>query len=216
MNKFFDLIKETLKGKSILRILTNWEIKKYCQGLNGVIIDLGAGENPSYQRYWEIKPSQFIRVDIDPTKKPDLVADLNNPLPFEDNFADVVFVFNVLYILREPEKFLKEVFRILKPNGKLFLTSPFIFNEAREPHDYFRFTSEGLEELLKNAGFEQYQIIPIGERFSAACYLIDKIFIFNFLKIPFRFLALFFDKIWPKKLKRLHPCPIGYFVEAKK
>lgn len=216
MNKFFDLIKETLKGKSISRILTNWEIKKHCQGLSGVMIDLGAGENPSHQRYWEIKPSQFIRVDIDPTKKPDLVADLNNPLPFEDNFADIVFVFNVLYILEEPEKFLKEVFRILKPNGKLFLTSPFIFNEAREPHDYFRFTSEGLEKLLKNAGFEKYQIIPVGERFSSACYLIDKIFIFNFVKIPFRFLALLFDKIWPKKLKRLHPCPIGYFVEAKK
>ena len=95
MNKFLDLIKKTLQGKSIGRILMNWQIFEYCKDLGGVMIDLGAGRNPSYYRYWKINPSRFIRVDIDERTKPDIVADLNEPLPFDNNFADVVFLFNV-------------------------------------------------------------------------------------------------------------------------
>ena len=216
MNKFLDLIKKTLQGKSIGRILMNWQIFEYCKDLGGAMIDLGAGRNPSYYRYWKINPSRFIRVDIDERTKPDIVADLNEPLPFDNNFADVVFLFNVIYIVRRPEELVKETFRILKNNGKLFIYSPFVFNESREPEDNFRFTSQGIENLLKVAGFKEYQIIPVGERFTVALNLAEKIIIFNILKIPFRILALFLDKIYPKKLKKLHPCPIGYFIEAIK
>ena len=95
MNKFLDLIKETLKRKSIYRILMNWAIYENCQDLKGLMIDLGGGEKPSYYNYWKINPTSFIVVDID-EKKPDIVCDLNKPLPFEDNFADVIFLFNVI------------------------------------------------------------------------------------------------------------------------
>ena len=215
MNKFLDLIKETLKRKSIYRILMNWAIYENCQDLKGLMIDLGGGEKPSYYNYWKINPTSFIVVDID-EKKPDIVCDLNKPLPFEDNFADVIFLFNVIYIINKPENLVKEIHRVLKSDGKFFLCSPFIFNEAKEPHDYFRLTSEGISTILDEARFKNYQIIPFGERFTAALFLTEKLVILNILKIPIRLLALFLDKIYPKKLKKFHPCPIGYFIEAIK
>ncbi len=96
---------------------------------------------------------------------------------------------------------MREINRILKPGGKLFMTSPFIFNEAKEPADYWRFTSGGLEKLLKESGFKEFLIIPVGERFSAAVYLISPFLFFWPVKFVFYCLALFFDKLIPKKLK---------------
>lgn len=216
MDYLANLFKETYRGKTIARTLFNWGISKHVKNIGGVVIDLGGGKNPSYERFWQIKPEKFIRVDINKEARPDIVADLNKPLPFSDNFANVVFLFNVIYILENPLATLKEIHRILKPGGRLFLTSPFIFNEAKEPNDYWRFTSEALEKLLKEAGFNNFFIEPVGERFSAAVYLIGPFLFFWPVKFVFYCLALLFDKLIPKKLKLKQPSPIGYFVETIK
>ncbi len=216
MNYLANLFKETYRGKTIARTLFNWGISKHVKNIGGIVIDLGGGKNPSYERFWSIKPKKFIRVDINEKTEPDIVADLNKPLPFSDNFADVVFLFNVIYILKNSLATLKEINRILKPDGRLFLTSPFIFNEAREPNDYWRFTSEALEKVLREAGFDNFFIEPIGERFSAAVYLISPFLFFWPIKFAFYCLALLFDKLIPEKLKLKQPSPIGYFVETAK
>lgn len=216
MNYFTNLFKETYRGKTIARTFFNFEISKHVKNIGGVVIDLGGGKNPSYERFWQIKPEKFIRVDINKSADPDIVADLNKSLPFSDDFADAAFLFNVIYILENPGKTLLEINRVLKPEGRLFLTSPFIFNEAKEPSDYRRFTSGGLEKLLKESGFKEFSIIPVGERFSAAVYLISPFLFFWPVKFIFYCLALIFDKLIPKKLKLKQSCPIGYFVETKK
>lgn len=217
MQKIFDLIRQTLRGKSLQRILLNQQIKEKCQKISGLIVDLGSGKNASYNKYLKIKkPTKILRVDYDESKKPDIVADLNEPLPLKSNFADNVLLFNAIYILENPRQTLKEIYRILKGGGKFFTCSPLIFNEAPEPHDYFRYTSEGLKRDLKKTGFKNIKLIPLGERFTASVYLADKILFFSILKILPRIFGLVLDKLWPKKLKRLHPCPIGYFVIAKK
>lgn len=211
-----NLLKETYKRKTIARTLFNLEIKKRVKNINGVVIDLGGGKNPSYNRFWDIKPEKFIRVDINEKAELDIIADLNKPLPFSNNFADTIFLFNVIYILENPGKILWEINRILKSGGKLFMTSPFIFNEAKEPSDYWRFTSEGLEKLLKESGFKKFLIIPVGERFSAAVYLINPFLFFWPVKFIFYSAAVVLDKLIPKRIKLKQPSPIGYFVEAKK
>lgn len=216
MLKFWDLIRETYKGKSIHRILMNWQIFEHCQNLSGAMIDMGAGKDPSYRNYWKISPSKFIRVDINGESKPDIIADLNKPLPLGDDSADAVFLFSVIYIIEKPEELIREIIRILKKGGKLYLYSPFIFNESREPNDYLRFTSQGLERLLRDGGFSDFEITPVGGRFTSALYLAEKIFLFKTLKLLLRMIALFLDRIYPKKLKELHPCPVGYFIKATK
>lgn len=42
-------------------------------------------------------------------------------LPFPDNTFDYVVFFYVLHILENPKKAITEIYRVLKPNGKLFL-----------------------------------------------------------------------------------------------
>jgi len=216
MHCLINLLKETRRGKTIARILFNLKIAERVKNLNGIVVDLGSGFNPSHERFWQIKPEKFIRVDINEKTEPDVIADLNKTLPFSDNFADAVLLFNVIYILENPTEILREINRILKPGGKIFFTSPFIFNEAKEPSDYWRFTSEGLKKLLEEAGFNSFLIEPVGERFSAAAYLISPFLFFWPIKFVFYCLALIFDKLIPKKLKSKQPGPIGYFVETIK
>lgn len=215
--KILNLIVETFRGKSLQRILLNQQIKEKCQGISGLIVDLGSGKNASYNNYLKSrKPATILRVDYDKNKRPDIVADLNKPLPLKSNFADNIFLFNVIYILEDPKQTFREIYRILKEDRKFFMYSPLIFNEAPEPHDYLRYTSEGLKKDLEKIGFKEIKLIPIGERFTASVYLADKILFFSIFKILPRILGLVLDKLWLKKLKKLHPCPIGYFVIAQK
>ena len=246
MWKIWDFIKQIFRGKTISRILFNWQVKEHCKGLQGVCVDLAGGKHPSYEEYWDLKcerPARlndsslggFIKTAYDPKDEPDVVVDLNKPIPFEDNFADNIFLFNAIYILEEPKESLREVFRILKPGGKLFLSSPFVNNEMPEPHDYWRFTAEGLEKILKEAGFRKnlealplndsrggdsksnIEIIRLGERFTSRAYLLHGFFTLNIVRLISYTLALLFDKILiPPKIKKLHPCPVGYFVIAIK
>ena len=216
MNKIFDFIKQVFKGKSIGRILLNWQIKEHCQKISGICIDLAGGNNPSYHGYWDIKNAQLIKTDYNKSKNPDKTVDLNHSLPFENNFADNIFLFNAIYIIKEPDKLIREIYRIMKPGSKLFFNSPFIFNEAREPDDFRRLTSQGLEDLLLKGGFSNFEIIPYGERFTAGVHLWHSFFIFNFIRLIVFSKALLFDKLVPKKINKLHPCPLGYFVIVKK
>ena len=215
-NKFFDFTKEVFAGKSIGRILFNWHVQKYCQELSGVCIDLAAGDNPSYHRYWNLKKDQVIKVDYNKEKGVDVVADLNQKLPFKNDYADNIFLFNAIYIVESPEDLLKEIYRVLKPGGMLFLNSPLITNEAPEPHDYFRFTSEGIKKILTNSGFFKVELYKIGERVTAAASLMYSFCIFNFIRFFVYSLALFLDWLIPFNVKKRHPCPMSYFIISKK
>ena len=213
MNKIFDFIKQVFKGKSIYRILFNWQIQEHCQNLTGKCFDLAGGKDPSYHRYWSFEDNaELIKTDLDG----DFKVDLNNNLPFDDNSIDNIFFFNAIYIIKDPEKLIKEINRILKKDGKLFIASPFIFNEAEEPNDFRRFTSQGLEDLLWKGSFSSFEIISFGERFTAGIHLWHSFFIFNFIRLIAFSKAMLFDRLVPKKIKRLHPCPLGYFVIVKK
>jgi len=215
--KIFDFIKQVFQGKSISRILFNRQVEKHCQNLTGFCLDLASGENPSYHQYWSLSQgAKLVSADYDQGKNPDLKVDLNQTLPFDDNSADNVFLFNAIYIVKNPEKLLKEIDRVLKNGGKLFISSPFIFNEAKEPDDFRRLTSQGLEDLLKRSGFSDFEIIPFGERFTSAAYLWHSFFIFNFIRLIAFTKALLLDELIPERIKKEHPCPLGYFVIVNK
>jgi hypothetical protein len=42
---------------------------------------------------------------------------------------------------------------VLRPDGCLLLTVPFVWDEHEQPHDFARYSSFGLKALLERAGF---------------------------------------------------------------
>ena len=137
----------------------------------------------------------------------DLVGDLY-AIPFREDTFDAALNIEVLEHLREPQRALGEIYRVLRPGGKLFLVAPQGCKEHQIPHDYFRFTSFGLRYLLEGVGFKVVTIDPLGGYFWYLGYLIsesyryffphDRKTIWKVLDSPFRPPAQFFlRKICP-------------------
>ena len=203
--------------KSIYRVLSRAILKTHCPPLTGRVIDLASGGHSDYRYFLNLsKEAQYITSDIKKEGGVDVVLDLTQKLPFESGSFDAALLFNCLYIFENPKDVLKEINRVVRPGGFLLTLTPFVFNEIPEPVDYWRFTSQGLMKILTQAGFKEIEIIPFGERFSAAVSLLNKFLIFDFFKPFVYWLAVQFDKIVPKNVKKNHPCPLGYLTIARR
>jgi SAM-dependent methyltransferase len=138
------------------------QLRAYAQHIRGHVLDLGCGERHNESFILEHADS-YLGIDWSQTQhRPmmDLVADLNHPIPLPDASADTVFSVSVLEHLHNPGMLIDESFRLLRPGGALVLQVPFQWRIHEAPHDYFRFTSFGLQHLLRNAGYRDFEILP--------------------------------------------------------
>lgn len=115
-------------------------------------LDIGRGNSP-YARYFP----NSIGMDVVRCKDIEVMADAH-VLPFKDESFEVILATEVLEHLKEPQKAIDEMRRVLKPGGKSVLSTRFIFPLHETPHDYYRFTKYGLEYLFKD-----WDIIEIQE-----------------------------------------------------
>lgn len=160
--KWLTIASETFRRKDINRILTNIELRQI--EIGGRILDIGGGQKASYYRFLKIfKWFRPTVVDINPRVHPDLVLDLEKgEWPFSHNYYDQILAFNILEHLSRPEVVLKEASRVMVPGGQLIGSVPFLVNIHADPHDYWRFTEDGLSQLSINSGFKNCQLKPIG------------------------------------------------------
>jgi SAM-dependent methyltransferase len=79
----------------------------------------------------------------------DLVANVEN-LPLPSNSVGTVLAFSVFEHVQRFWRGFDEVFRVLRPDGVLLVSTPFYFHVHAYPHDYWRFTPEAFDSLLEN------------------------------------------------------------------
>ncbi len=97
-------------------------------------------------QYMEWYPNK-ISVDLFAENDPDVVGDAHN-LPFGDEEFAVVLCTEMLEHVHDPQKVVNEFYRVLKPEGKLILTTRFLYPIHEAPNDYWRFTRFNLERLF--------------------------------------------------------------------
>jgi SAM-dependent methyltransferase len=215
MNKTIDFIREVWRGKTIYRVLFNWQVQKHCQKISGEVLDLASGGKASYYRYLP-QNIKSIRTDYQAGKDIDLVIDLSRPLLLADNRYQNILLFNAINHLEDTPSLFKEINRVLTPGGRLYLSSLFIANEMPQPHDFNRLTQEGIKSQLSAAGFSNIEIYRLGERATAAAHILAPFFPFGCLRLFVYPIALLLDRLIPKSIRINYPCPIGYFVIAQK
>lgn len=131
------------------------------------VLDAGAGEGRFRDRFQHCR---YVALDAavgDRTwdySRLDVLARLES-LPFRRGSFDLVVNTQVLEHVRDPQTVLRELARVLKPGGRLFLTAPQGWPEHQVPHDYFRFTRFALRHLLESAGFTVEELAPLGGYF---------------------------------------------------
>jgi len=161
-----------------------------------------------------------ISIDIDSDRKPDMVMDVTN-MTFSSGQFDAIYMMEVLEHVKDPVAALGEVRRVLKPGGRLVLSTPFVFGIHEEPWDFWRFTRYGLEHLLDQ--FEDISIRARNDYFRSIIVLFMRT-IFSpgrkrqvigavaiLLGLPFFALLILLDHISPDDRSTT-----GYFASCRK
>jgi len=184
--------------------------KKYTKGKT---LDAGAGKL-IYKHLIKKYAYSYESVDFKNTH-PDLdyVANVER-LPFKNNTYNTIFCSQVLEHVPNPEKALREFYRILKKDGILILSVPHLAYLHNEPYDFYRYTNYGIEHLTKKVGFNTLEIKPCGGLFVFIGYISSRLMgilfnlplvgkIFFYLNIGISKFLIFLDKI--TKNKKIFP-----------
>lgn len=143
---------------------------KECNKKNKKILDIGAGELP-YKSYFD--KSYYYTQDIyNYNNAIDYVSHAKK-IPAGDANFDYIICTQVLEHIDEPHLVIKEMHRLLKKGGKVFLTTHGNFEEHSVPYDYFRYTRYGLAFLATSNHFKVKSITPQGGRFIAVAKYIQ-------------------------------------------
>ena len=90
----------------------------------------------------------YVGVDMRPGPGVDCVANVER-LPQQSASVGTVLALNTFEHVRCFWRGLDEVYRVLRPDGVLVLSTPFHFRIHEFPHDYWRFTPAAYEALLE-------------------------------------------------------------------
>jgi len=148
-------MKDLFRRKNPSRIKLEEFISNASQTLpsNSRILDAGSGEG-MYRRFFSEK--EYISIDLCKVTKAygklSAISDLAM-IPVLKNSFDVILCSQVLEHVNDPIIVLSELSRVLSPEGELWLSAPFFYEQHEIPFDYFRYTQYGLTHILEKAGF---------------------------------------------------------------
>ena len=208
---------------SLLRIEEHRALSRIT--LQGNVLDLGGDKNSEYLTYVQ-GTFKTTTVNFDKKARPDVVHDLEKPLPFEDSSYDWVVLCNALEHVFEYRALLQEAARVARSGGGLVVVVPFLFPLHPSPEDYHRFTASTLRREMEHLGLKDIRVVPLGKGlFSARYLLLDRLLPRSFRFINFytgRYIAYSLDTLYAGVArlvgKRYTPADyaLGYCATAKK
>jgi len=130
-------------------------------GADDLVMDAGSGEG-----YYKplFKNTNYYSTDFVQVEKQygevNFVGKLEN-IPVKQGTFDAVLLTQVLEHIPNPSLVLDEIYRVLKPEGKVWLSAPLFFPEHEVPYDYYRYTQYGLRYIVEMVGFEVIDLHPL-------------------------------------------------------
>lgn len=117
-----------------------------------------------------IRNAELITLDIEEKHNPDILIDITEcSKVITPKTFDAVVAIEVLEHVLDPITAVKECHDILKENGVLILSTPWIIPIHDRPFDYYRFTPQALEEICKD--FSSITIYARGDYFDSIVLL---------------------------------------------
>jgi SAM-dependent methyltransferase len=195
------------------------------------VLDVGCGDGTTYQKQLAQIVGELDGLDASPhaaeqAQKAGVKAVAHKidsePFPFEDNYFDGATCIEVFEHLFDPLFAAREIYRVLKPGGRLVASVPNFgyfgdrleaFFRARLRTSYYDpanpfagahirfFSLREFKKMLRMAGFEIEEFIP-----HSSCSIFDGMWFIGKLvalscqlkeKIPYTLRLGFLEKIWP-------------------
>lgn len=209
------ILRQVAIGKSFYRASLNL-IAEQRVILKGTVLDLGAGEGPSYWNHILTNGCKVIRCDLQPHPRCHLVLNLETPLPLKKASMDVILLFNVLEHVYNHKNLLTETYRLLKPGGTVFLAAPFLHRIHAHPHDYFRYSAEALKKLSAETGFKEFDLQLCGAGLFKAMYTFVP-FRTSLIRYLLGAMVILLDKLATRtRSYYTTDFPLGYFCTLRK
>ncbi len=169
--------------------------------LAGSVLDLGGDTHSGYMSRMRGEFSTTT-LNMDQRTQPDILHDLEKPLPIADTTYDGVVLMNVLEHVFEYRQLLSESARVLRSGGRMVVVVPFLFPVHPSPQDYRRFTAEALRREFEFLGLKIVDMRALGGGvFSARYVMIDRLLpkLLRFINFyTFRYLAYAGDALFAR------------------
>lgn len=118
----------------------------------GTVLDYGCADMP--YRHFFAADADYRGADLpgNPEATVEIATDGTVPLP--DASVDVVLSTQVLEHVTDPAVYLAECARVLRPGGRMLLSTHGLMVYHPDPVDYWRWTCAGLRRQVEEAGFD--------------------------------------------------------------
>lgn len=184
---------------------------------SGIVLDIG-GRNRGRFIKPKDKVEKWIFADVEKKHNPDILLNVENMYQVDSQSVDVVNAIELFEHVEKPENGLDEISRVLKENGKLFLSMPFLYGLHSDPYDFQRWTEYKLKLELEKRGLHIIKFHIMGRMVTAAADMTRQA-IRNWA-LPLRILAYLFYPLMDllTKIDDIYKTNwhAGYFLIAEK
>lgn len=125
-----------------------------------LVLDYGCGVKP-YEYIFKGHTEKYVGVDLESNLSADIKINPGDKLPLSNKSFDFVISSQVLEHVIDVDHYLNECNRVLKEEGYMLLSTHGTWQYHSSPHDYNRWTWDGLKNLLEHHDFEIVRSIPI-------------------------------------------------------
>jgi SAM-dependent methyltransferase len=180
------------------------------------LLDLGCGNKPYRKHYPQ---GEAVGADVSQSSLGcvDVIIEPGSPLPFADATFQTILCTQVLEHVDDPHLLISEAARLLRPEGKMILTVPFIWELHERPHDFLRFSEYWLSKYLSEAGFELELLERQGGDLATVGQLICLSLAVRQIHMP-RWMQKLYNRFWAFLDRRSHTdcMPLNYGIVCVK
>lgn len=108
--------------------------------MNGKMLDFGCESKPYKDLFYV---DEYIDLYYD-----------EKHIHLDNGSIDCIFTSEVFEHIFNIDEIIKELNRVLKKEGKILITTPFVWDEHEKPYDFARYTSFRIRYLLEQNGFK--------------------------------------------------------------
>lgn len=159
----------------------------------GAVLDYGCADRP-YRRL--LAPGvEYIGADLPGNPQATVEIGADGRLPLADASVDAVLSTQVLEHVADPRAHLDECHRVIRPGGRMLLSTHGIMVYHPDPVDYWRWTCAGLQRIVAEAGFEVVRFEGVMGLAATGLQLVQESFYFRVPALVRAPLALLFQTL---------------------